>query len=835
MPSRGRRWDRTIRYGVAILTLAAAFGLLDSWPEVAIDAWTLVLLVAVTIASAVGGFGPGFLTTLVASLAALFWIPWVHTTSDFVRLSLFVGLGICTAITSHLVRRANRQREERIAREATEREIARRHEAERVLVESDRRLRSLVESNVVGVVFFEEDRIVDANRAFHEMLGAGVGHLISKPHAEITMAKDHPLDQAALESLERHGRFEPYEKRYLRVDGSSRHALIGGASIEGGPRRWMAFVLDVEQRKRAEAEREDLLARERRARRAAEISVENASFLANTTSVLSSSLDYRTTLQRVAELVVPRLADFCSIELLRHDGDIDRVAAAQSAQQWPELGERIWTFVPARDNPDNPVVKTLRSGRTEWMPWATDEWMRTIATSPEHLDLLKKVGPRSFVCVPIALRGRVLGALTFCFGPLSDRIYTFTEVSVAQELAARCAVAVDNALLYAETQDARAEAESASRAREEFLAVLSHELRTPMNTVSILVNVLRSGRLAPEKQGQALETIDRNLRVQLRLLEDLLDTSRIISGKLRIELRSTPLRSCVERAIESVRPTIDEKQLAFAVDLGNEDLSVRADPERLQQVLVNVIGNAVKFTPQGGSVRVHVSSDGSTAVIETVESGSGIRPEFLPHVFEPFRQAAGPNEGLGLGLAISRRIVTLHGGEIRAASDGEGRGSTFTIVLPLADASAEAALALGDRPLQGMRVLVADGAGDALHSTGATLSALGADVTVAGSAAEALDRLAIERPDALVTDSPIPDLDELDLVRRIRKAEREAGHEPLPIIALSAHPHEKRELQALAAGFDAFLSKPVRADLLADTVRNFVNAKPTAQGSDATA
>ena len=821
IPVVRRTWGVALHAATAGGTIAAGYALLDFWPDIAADGWPLVLLTAVTLASALGGFWSGFLATAAGAGLAYAWSPWVATTTDFVKLTLFVALGACTALTSQLLRRANRLREERIAQAAAERETARRDEAERVLRESDRRLRTLVESNVVGVVFSEDERIVDANQAFCDMLGTTRDDLVGKSHAEITLAKDHTLDRTALDALARGGRFDPYEKRYLRRDGTPRHAVIGGASIESGTRRWMAFVLDVEQRKRAEAEREDLLARERRARRSAEISVEHASFLANTTAMLSSSLDYRVALQRVAELTVPRLADFCSIELLQNDGQIERVAAAQSADQWPVLGERIWTFVPARESAENPVVKALRSGRTEWMPWATDEWMRTIAENPEHLELLKRAGPRSFVCVPIAFRGRVLGVLTFCFGPTSERIYTFTEVSVAQELASRCAVAVDNALLYAETIEARGEAEAASRAREEFLATLSHELRTPMNTVSILVNLLRSGKLTEEKRAQSLETIDRNLRVQLRLLEDLLDTSRIIAGKLRIELRPTLLGPSVDRALESVRQAIDDKKIVLVVEPSDAELEVRADPDRLQQVLVNVVGNAVKFTDAGRSIRVRVAREGSTAVIEVSDEGAGIRPEFLPYVFEPFRQASASKDGLGLGLAISRRIVTLHGGEIRVASDGEGKGSTFTIVLPLASAGAAPVIEEPGR-LDGFRVLVADGVADARQSAGTTLSELGAEVTLVASGAEALDRIAENRPDALVTDAPIPDLDELDLVRKIRENEREAGMDPLPIIALSAHPREKRELAALAAGFSAFLEKPVRADLLASTVRSFV-------------
>lgn len=668
----------------AIFAVTASVGLLETYPQIDEAGWGLLLVGAVVLSSAVGGFGPGVATVVWSVGLVVARAGGAPAGADLIRLALFVTLGLTIAVTSQLLRREARRRELWIAQQARDREWSRRREAERVLQESDRRLRSLVASNVLGVVFFDDDVVLDANQAFLDMLGITREALVGKRQADLTLPEDRPRDQAAGEALRREGRLTPYEKRFLRVDGSPHHALVAGTRIEEDPSRWIAFVVDTERRKRAEAEREELLGREQSARRAAEIAAAHASFLANATATLASSLEIRPTLQRVVELTIPHLADFGSIELVGADGEIERVAAAQAPAYEAALGKRIWSFVPTAGATENPVVKALRTGKTEWLPWATDDWNMSIATAPEHMELLREVGPRSFVCVPILLRSRVFGVLTLCLGAKAERIYSFTEVGVAQELAARIAIAIESSMLFAEAGEARREAEAASRAREIFLATLSHELRTPMNTVSILINLMQAGRLPESRRTEAFETIQRNLRVQLRLLEDLLDTSRIISGKLQIELQPTSLTKAVARAIASVQPSLEPREQRIDAHGLDSEIGIRGDPERLQQVLVNLLGNAVKFSPESATIHVRLAREGARAIVEVRDEGIGISPDLLPKVFEPFRQADGrSNEGLGLGLAIAHRIVTMHGGELHVSSAGEGLGATFMVLLPL--------------------------------------------------------------------------------------------------------------------------------------------------------
>lgn len=805
----------------AVFALVASFGLMESWPEIATQGRSLILLSAVVLAAMVGGPGPGLVTT-VGATAILFDndFHWPRNAAQNVRLLLFVGLGAAITVASGLLRRAARQREEWIEHETVEREAMRRREMERILRETDRRLQALVESNVIGVLLLEGETVTDANRAFLDMLGLAKREVVGRTLTSLSDAADRERDLAAFDELARSGRFEPYEKRLRANDGLPHHALVAGARLPESTNRWLAFALDLEDRKRHEAEREDLLAREQSARRAAETVSEHATFLADATAMLSASFDERVTLQRVIELAVPLLADYASIELVRDDGRIERVAATQTPALAATLGDRLWSFVPTLETAANPVAKTIRSGRTEWVPWTTPEWRHEIATNEEHAALLERIGPRSFVCVPIALRGRVYGALTLCFGPGSERLYTFAEVRVAEELGTRCAVAVENAHLYAEVRAARAEAEGASRAREEFLATISHELRTPMNTMSILVNLLRSGRLAEERRAEAFETIQRNMRVQLRLLEDLLDTSRVISGKLKIELETTAIGDSVLRAVESVRPAIEQKRIRLDVDREGEDVAVRADPDRIEQVLVNLFGNAIKFSPEEGRIRVRVAREGAYAVVVVADEGAGIPPDLLPHVFEPFRGASARNDGLGLGLAIAYRIVTLHGGDIRAESEGPGRGSRFTMRLPALSERREEA------PLHGLRLLVATSSTDFPRSTGASLAALGADVTIVASAAEAFDHLSFDRPDALVTESPIPDLDDLEIVRRLRRNERESGTPPLPVVTISSATRPAGDVESLPGS--ALVWKPIRPEVLAETIRGLLADRPPA-------
>jgi PAS domain S-box-containing protein len=452
----------------------------------------------------------------------------------------------------------------------------------------------------------------------------------------------------------------------------------------------------------------------------------------------------------------------------------------------------------------------------------------------------------SYLAVPVVSRsGEVLGGLFF--GHPARGMFTERDEIIVSGLASQAAVAMDNARLYEAAQKARAEAERAaaenerlykqaeesSRLKEEFLATISHELRTPLSAILGWARMLRLGQLSPENSAKALDTIERNARAQAQLVDDLLDVSRIITGKLRMDVRPSDPNSFIDAAVESVRPAADAKGVRVQKVVDTGPISIPGDPVRLQQVVWNLLSNAIKFTPRGGRVQIRSERVNSHLEIVVSDTGQGIAPEFLPHVFDRFRQAdqktSRQHGGMGLGLAIVRHLVEMHGGTVRANSDGEGRGATFTVMLPIAplyqiDASggrvhpgARDLLPPHDSAdrLDGLRILAVDDEPDTRELLKQGLEFLGAKVKVVGSAAEAIESLRGNVPDILISDIGMPGTDGYDLIRQVRALPPDRGGK-VPAIALTAYTRVEDRLQALRAGYDMHVPKPVElAELVA--------------------
>lgn len=366
---------------------------------------------------------------------------------------------------------------------------------------------------------------------------------------------------------------------------------------------------------------------------------------------------------------------------------------------------------------------------------------------------------------------------------------------------------------------ALAAAEEANRLKDEFLAVLSHELRTPLNAILGWARMLRAGMLTGDDAGRALETIERNAQAQAQLIEDLLDVSRIVSGKLRLDMRTVDVAEVVSEAIDTVRPTADARGVTLTSAVSPAG-PVSGDAQRLQQVVWNLLSNSIKFTPRGGSVNVHVHA-GPTVRIVVSDTGQGIDPEFLPHVFDRFRQGSSTSgkarrTGLGLGLAIVRHLVEAHGGSVTAASEGIGKGATFTVELPVmvgavlrAEAPEEYAHRLQTSlSLDGISLLVVDDEPDARELLQVALRQYGADVRAAASAEEAEALLNEQLPDVIVSDIEMPEVSGYDLIRRLRRSER-AEIRRLPAVALTAYARTEDRMKALLAGFQTHVAKPV--------------------------
>lgn len=387
---------------------------------------------------------------------------------------------------------------------------------------------------------------------------------------------------------------------------------------------------------------------------------------------------------------------------------------------------------------------------------------------------------------------------------------------------------------------ARSEAERASRLKDEFLAIVSHELRTPLNAILGWGHILTEGRAdRPEVLTQGLETIVRNARAQAHLIEDLLDMSRIVSGKVRLNLQAVALAEIVSAAVGTVTPTARSKGVEIECATGSASLAplappaliVRGDPERLQQVVLNLLTNAVKFTPEGGKVRASVRTDGSWAEVVVLDTGQGIPPRFLPYVFDPFVQAESSTTrrhgGLGLGLAVVSHLVALHGGTVRAESLGEGLGSTFLVRIPLLGgvqaergAATDAASLASSAPqaeapadLQGVRLLLVEDEPDTRHAVARFLQNYGASVVSVGSAEEALEQLWSEVFDILVSDIGMPGMDGYDLIRALRAHELGSGRR-LPAVAVTAFTREEDRRRVLQEGYSEHVAKPVNTTRL---------------------
>jgi signal transduction histidine kinase/CheY-like chemotaxis protein len=450
---------------------------------------------------------------------------------------------------------------------------------------------------------------------------------------------------------------------------------------------------------------------------------------------------------------------------------------------------------------------------------------------------------RSYLAIPVKSRsGEVLGGLFF--GHAEPGKFTAADENLLVAVAAQAAIAMDNATLFdglrraqEATQRERerlehiaGELERANRTKDEFLATVSHELRTPLNAILGWARMLRVGSLDADKRERALETIERNANAQTQLINDLLDVSRVISGKLRIEVATVDLGSVVENAIDVVRPAAHAKGISIQRTIDATAGPILGDAGRLQQVLWNLLTNAVKFTPKGGSIRVALEKGDSSVEISVADTGMGIAPDFVPNVFERFRQADASTSrkhgGLGLGLAIVRSLVELHGGTVKVESAGLGNGATFTVCLPISPLPSNlfelpaAARLVGPTPefqcpqdLEGIHLLVVDDEQDARELLAEMLTSCKARVELAASVDEAIALVQEHRPDIVISDIGMPEQDGYVLIRKLRALAPSAGGKT-PAVALTAYTRFEDRTRALVAGFNMHVPKPVEPDEL---------------------
>ncbi|HEX4448040.1 MAG TPA: ATP-binding protein [Polyangiaceae bacterium] len=566
-------------------------------------------------------------------------------------------------------------------------------------------------------------------------------------------------------------------------------------------------------------------------------------FLAEAGQLLSSSLDYRSTLSRLTGLLVPRLADWCAVHLEDQGPDempIMHVDAAKAGtlrtiyRKHPFLRDSLRGF-----------ADVVRTGVPSLVSVVAPDFWETVVDDPEQRGLLRAIGTVSWIIVPLRVQGHVFGAMTLAHSD-SGRHYGESDLALANEIARRAAVAIDNARLYDLSQDERSRVEAATRAKDEFVAMVSHELRTPLNSILGWLRLVRDGTLPEPRREHAIEVSVRNAQALNQLVGDLLDISRAITGKIRITPSQVDLNNVVEMAIEAVRPAAAAKRLQLDLVIDDTDAVMRGDGDRLQQVAWNLLANAVKFTPKNGFVRVRVARVASDLQLTVEDSGAGITADFLPHVFEGFRQSetggSRAHGGLGIGLSIARHIVDLHGGSIEARSPGPGKGATFVVRLPIsplvsttlgvsrvpATTKAPAAAVALPAGLVGIRVLVVDDEPDARELVAYVLERSGMEVRAAGSAAGALKELETYTPHVIVSDIGMPDEDGYSLIRRVRTLAAD-DKKRIPAIALTAFARNEDRKRALVEGFNLHMVKPVEPAALVKAVADLAGQARPAQ------
>jgi len=828
-----------LRYAGAFLLVLLA--VLVRWPlQPLLGTATpfLFFFPAIMAAAWLGGLGPGLFATGLSALAANYFFmdpPFtlaLGSASLWVQTLIFMGIGGFISLLNEKLHQARRRAEAAALESLRREEEIRRVESE--ARESEERFRIMADKAPVLIWMAGPDRLRDwFNQPWLDFRGRTMEQEMGNGWTEGV----HPEDlQGYLDlydaSFEARQEFS-MEYRLRRHDGEYRWILAKGIprfGLEGPEKKFEGFIgtcLDITDRRNAEEELLLVLSLQDRDRQ--ELEVMNR---------IGQTLLAETNLERLVQEIT------------------DEATAVTRA----EFGSFFYNVV--RPGQESYTLYTLSGVPREAfagfpMPRNTKVFGPTFSgegivrsdditrdsrygRNPPYNGMPEGHLPvRSYLAAPVVSRsGEVLGGLFFGHHELG--VFTEQDERVLGGIATQAAVAIDKVNLYRQTSEAREEAEAANRSKDEFLATVSHELRTPLNAILGWAQLLRSDGMEPEKSRRGLETIVRNAKIQTQLIDDLLDVSRIISGQMRLDVRPLEMVPVVDAALEAVRPAAEAKQIQLRRVLDPLAGPVAGDPARLQQVVWNLLSNAVKFTPKGGKVEVRLERVNSHVEIIVADNGLGISADFLPEVFDRFRQRDASttrrHSGLGLGLAIVRHLVELHGGTVRVKSRGEGEGSTFTVQLPVSVAhvmpmdgtrvhpTAEPtdASACQEDPtlnLKGIRVLVVDDEPDARETLQQILEHCDAEVQTAGSAREALAALESWQPHVLISDIGMPGEDGYSLIRRVRELPPERGGRT-PAAALTAFARGEDRRRALHAGFQMHVSKPVEVQELAAVVAN---------------
>jgi PAS domain S-box-containing protein len=661
------------------------------------------------------------------------------------------------------------------------------------------RLSAIVESSDDAIISKNLDGIIVSwNKGAERLYGYTAEEVVGKP-LSILIPPDHPDElPSIMERLKRGERIEHFETKRLRKDGSPVDVSVTISPVKRADGRIIGaskIARDITASKRAG---------------------QTARFLADASAALAELTDYESTLQQLARLAVPFFADWCAVDIQETDGSLRRLALTHTDPAKVQLVHELDQRYPPRLSKRHGIVEVLRTGKPEWVSEISDSLLTDFAQSQEHLSLVQRLGLKSYICVPLKSRTKVLGALTFVMAE-SGRIYDASHVRAAGDLAHRAVVAIENASLLAELRES-------DRRKDEFLAMLAHELRNPLAPIRNAAHVLRvKGSALPEVQW-ARDVIDRQVQQMTRLIDDLLDVSRITRGKIELRKEQVELATVVSSAVEASGPLIEKSGHQLIVMVPEEPVHLEADLTRLSQALSNLLNNAAKYTDRGGRIWLTAERQSDQVLIRVKDTGIGIATEMLPRIFEMFKQVDRSLErsegGLGIGLTLVQRLVEMHGGTVEAHSSGLGKGSEFVLHLPAAlEDKKQNPPRVADRQnaetLISCRILVVDDNHDSVDSLAILLRAMGNEVHTAHDGLEAVDATAEFQPHVVLLDLGLPKLNGFEAARRIR--EQPGGLERV-LIALTGWGQEEDRRRSKEAGFDHHLTKPIDFDVLRESL-----------------
>jgi PAS domain S-box-containing protein len=666
-------------------------------------------------------------------------------------------------------------------------DITNRKRAEQALA----RYRLLAENTSDIVLFMRTDgRIVDANAAATAAYGYTRDELLECNIADLRAPSTLHLLPQQMQHADRHG--VTFETTHRRKDGGLFPVEVSSRGTEMDGQRVLLSIL------------RDITARQQATR-----SIE---FLSEASKVLASSLDYQTTLTAVARLCVPELADWCAIDVVEPDGSLQRVAVAHTDPAKATLTQEVHRLMQSEPHANRPQ-EIVRTGRPELHTDVNDEQLRQSIANPRLLELLRQLGLRSYIGMPLKIRDRTLGVLTIAASH-SGRHFGPRDLALAEDLAHRAAMAIENSRLYAEVT-------AASRRKDEFLATLAHELRNPLAPIRNAAQLFQMvGPLPPELE-QARAIVDRQVEQLTRLVDDLLDVSRFVSGKVELRRQRVELAELIVRAIEMSQPLIAASRHELLVDQAAASLWLDADPARITQVIANLLNNSAKYMEPRGSIWLTTHREGDQAVITVRDTGIGISRDMLGQIFQPFTQVDTSVErrqgGLGIGLTLVQRLVALHGGTVTAYSAGRGCGSTFEVRLPFIKGAAprtrESSPALPAAAGGGRRIIVVDDNHDSADTLAVLLRKLGHEVHTAYHGQRALELGQELRPDLMVVDLGMPGMSGYDVARQLKA---QPGFDCPMLAAMTGWGQEDDQRRSREAGFDCHLVKPVDLKALED-------------------